>query len=81
MCDGLSGMLAGAAARAEAAPGKHGLSAAAWGAVLEAAAAALCRYSQAHQGDRTMIDALLPAHWSYSEALQKGCDVLLRPSP
>ena len=67
---------AGTAARAEPAPGEHGLSAAAWGTVFEAAAAALLRHSQAREGDRTMLDALLPAQRAYSGALQTGVPLI-----
>ena len=67
--------VAGAAAGAEPAPGDRGLPAAAWGAVLEAAVAALLRYSRARRGDRTMLDALLPALRAYSGALEAGAPV------
>lgn len=43
-----------------------------WGAALEAAVKAVMTRGQAQPGDKTMVDALLPAVGAYQEALQQG---------
>lgn len=59
-------------AAAAAAAGEGGPSATKWGSALEAAVAALLRYSGAAEGDRTMLDALIPAQQHFTRALQQG---------
>ena len=44
----------------------------AWAKAFGCAIEALQRYSQAHRGDRTMLDALIPAQEAFSEAVQSG---------
>ncbi|KAK9915864.1 hypothetical protein WJX75_005396 [Coccomyxa subellipsoidea] len=58
-----------------AAPYK-GPSAESWSKVFEAAVAALLRYSGAAEGDRTMLDALIPAQQHFAESLHQGEGVL-----
>ena len=67
-----SWMHAGKALQLEAHAGTAGLAAADWGQVFEAAVAALLKYSQARPGDRTMLDALVPAQAAFCAALQEG---------
>ena len=60
------------ASGAAAAAAEEGPSATRWGDALEAAVAALLRYSGAAKGDRTMLDALIPAQQHFARALQEG---------
>ncbi|CAL8469949.1 g9491 [Coccomyxa elongata] len=61
-----------ASGAAAAAAGEGGPSATKWGNALEAAVTALLRYSGAAEGDRTMLDALIPAQQHFTRALQQG---------
>ena len=70
--DGVPLMHAGRARQLEPHAGTTGLTAAQWGQVFEAAVGALQKYSQAQPGDRTMLDALVPAQTACCAALQQG---------
>lgn len=66
-CAGAAKELAETASASESGP-----SAAEWGGIWQAAAAAMMRYSGARLGDRTMLDSLCPAADIFANSVRRG---------
>ena len=63
---------AGAMQEASSAAEEEGPTSQEWAKAFGCAIEALQHYSQAQKGDRTMLDALIPAQEAFSEAVQSG---------